>query len=168
MKYATGQRASASLLIAVTMCALAGCAARSPAELTEADRREIQALDSTFVAAWLRDDTTAIMATLSSDAVLMPAGRHPLAGHAAIRAFWWPADGSHTTIDTFVSRIDEIGGNRDLAYVRSDDSLTFTYIKAGSRSTQSSRTMSLAVVARQASGRWQVIRKMWGPLVPPR
>jgi uncharacterized protein (TIGR02246 family) len=169
MKCMPERRATASLLIVAAMCMLASCAAQSPADLTDADRRAIQALDSSFVAAWLRDDTTAIMATLSSDAVLMPAGRHPLAGHAAIRAFWWPTDGSHTTINTFVSRIDEIGGNSDLAYVLTNDSLTFTYTKGATQQTQSNRTMSLAVVARRADGRWQTIRKMWGPLVvPPR
>ena len=54
--------------------AATACTSASPtAQFTADDERAIRALDSVFVAAWLRDDTTAVMTTLAPDAVLMPA-----------------------------------------------------------------------------------------------
>src|SRR5262245_23414103 len=80
----------------------AGCSATSSRpQFTTDDERAIRALDSVFVAAWLRDDTTGVMNTLAPDAVLMPAGQHVLATPNAIRTFWWPSDGSRTRILTF-------------------------------------------------------------------
>jgi len=153
--------------IAMAILASDACTAPENATLTDADRRAIQALDSSFVAAWLKDDTAGVMATLSADAVLMPSGRHPLIGHESIRAYWWPDDGSHTRIDAFVSRIEEVGGMNGMAFIRGDDSLTFTYSKGASGFTQSSRTVTLSVVARLPDGRWEFTRRMWSPVRSP-
>ncbi|MDQ6871859.1 MAG: hypothetical protein M3037_07565, partial [Gemmatimonadota bacterium] len=95
----------------VLLALIAACAApaadsvRSTLRLTAADERAIRAVDSAYVTAWLGDDTTAVLATLAPDAILMPAGQHPLAGTDAIRGFWWPVDGSHTRILTFTRQL---------------------------------------------------------------
>ena len=143
--------------------AATGCTSASPAaQFTADDERAIRALDSGFVAAWLRDDTTAVMTTLAPDAVLMPAGQGVLSTPAAIRAFWWPSDGSHTRILTFQRAIAELGGEGNTAWMRRTDSLTFTYAKDGTTSSLTSRSMSLAVLRRQADGAWRFSRVMWG------
>src|SRR5215207_1746519 len=143
--------------------AATACTAASPAsQFTPDDERAIRALDSAFVAAWLRDDTTAVMSTLATDAVMMPAGQGVLATPDAIRSLWWPADGSHTRILTFERAIDELGGEGDIAWMRRTDSLTFTYAKGGATSSLTSRSMSLAVLKRQADGTWRFSRVMWG------
>ena len=146
------------IAFAVTACTTAS----PPARFTADDERAIRALDSVFVAAWLRDDTTAVMNTLASDAVLMPAGQRVLATPGAIRAFWWPSDSSHTRILTFQRAIDELGGEGDVAWIRRTDSLTFTYAKAGTTSSLTSRSMSLAILRRQTDGAWRFSRVMWG------
>jgi ketosteroid isomerase-like protein len=130
--------------------------------LSADDQRAVRAVDSVFVDAWLRDDTTGVMNTLAADAVLMPAGQTVLSTPAAIRAFWWPNDGSSTRILTFNRSIDEVGGAGDVAWMRRTDSLTFTYAKAGTTSNLTSRSMSLAVLRRQPNGAWRFSRVMWG------
>jgi len=153
-----GTRIRFILAFAVTACTTGSPAAR----FTAADQQAIRALDSVFVAAWLRDDTTAVMNTLAPDAVLMPAGQGVLATPAAIRAFWWPSDGSQTRILTFQRTIDELNGEGDMAWMRRSDSLTFTYAKGGTTSSLVSRSMSLAVLRRQTDGAWRFSRVMWG------
>jgi len=144
--------------------AAVACTTSSPVrQFTADDARAIRAVDSLFVAAWLRDDTAAVMNTLAPDAVLMPAGQAPLATSDAIRVYWWPSDGSHTRILTFQRTIDELGGDGDLAWLRRTDSLTFTYAKGGTTSSLTSRSMSLAILRRQADGAWRFSRVMWGP-----
>ena len=106
--------------------------------------------------------STGVMNTLAPDAVLMPAGQRPLPSPNAIRAFWWPSDSSHTRILTFQRTIDEVGGDANVAWMRGTDSLTFTYAKGGTMSQLTSRSMSLAVLRRQADGSWRISRMMWG------
>lgn len=124
----------------------------------------IHGLDSAYVDAWLRDDTAAVLATLASDAVLMPVGQRPLTDLDAIGDFWWPTDGSHTRVTAYTTTIDEIGGGPDLAYVRGTGQLAFTYEKDGVRSNVTSRNMTLTLVKRAADGQWRISRRMWGPL----
>jgi hypothetical protein len=101
-------RITFALAVAATACTTTATPAGP--RFTADDERAIRALDSVFVAAWLRDDTTAVMNTLAPGVVLMPAGQSVLTTPDAIRAFWWPSDGSHTRILTFDRAIDELGG----------------------------------------------------------
>ena len=150
----------------VASCALllaAACISAPPAAtFTAEDQRAVRALDSAFVTAWLRDDTTGVMNTLAPDAVLLPAGQQPLTTPNAIRSFWWPSDSSHTRILTFDRAIDELGGEANTAWMRRTDSLTFTYAKGGTTSQLTSRSMSLAMLRRQPDGSWRFSRVMWG------
>ena len=146
--------------------AMLACAPAEPKAFSSADERAIRQVDSLYVAAWLRDDTAAVLQTLAPDAVLMPAGQRPLATPDDIRAFWWPADGSRTKILTFHRVIDEIAGDPSLAGVRGTDTLTFTYDKGQTHSQLASRSMTLAVWRRQPDGSWRISRMMWGTRAP--
>ena len=132
--------------------------------LTQADRAAIRALDSTFVRGWLSDDTTAVLSVFHRDAVLLPPGTAPVTGVAAIRAYWWPTDGSHTVITSFDRSITEIEGSRSLAFIRGTGTLGWAYTKAGKRTVQASRSIDLFVVAPDVDGQWRVIRQIWSAL----
>lgn len=141
-------------------------AARSAATgpLTDTDRAAIRSIDSSFVAAWLRDDTTSVLDVFAPDAVLLPPGSAPISGRDAIRGYWWPADGSHTKITAFDRRIDEIAGNRGLAFLRGTARLAWVYEKDGKRSSQGSHSQDFLVFAPDSAGHWRVIRQMWSTL----
>lgn len=153
------------LAASTTVCAvgLTGCASREPARvgLSAHDRAAIRTNDSLYVDAWLRDDTTAVLSTLTADPVLVPGGREPLHGREAARTFWWPTDGSHTKVTAFDRTIDEVDGDGDIAFVRGADSLRFTYEKDGKAQTSGMRSVTLAVVRRQPDGAWKIARMMW-------
>ena len=151
--------------IAVLILACTPSTPRFP-QWTSADEGAIRAVDSTYVAAWLRDDTSAVMNTLAKAAVLMPAGQHPLATPNDIRGFWWPTDGSHTRILTFDRRVDESDGQGDVAWVRGTDTLTYAYDKGPTHSRLGSRSMTLALWRRQPDGNWRISRMMWGTRGP--
>jgi len=132
--------------------------------LTPEDRAAIRALDATFVDGWLRDDAAAVLGIYAPEAILFPPGSAPLRGLAAIRAYWWPQDGSKTRIRTFDRTIDEIEGTRQLAYLRGTSSLGWTYEKDGHETKQTSRSTDLFLLKCDASGHWRVVRQMWNML----
>ena len=156
---------SCHTLAAIALAILA-CGPPEPKAFSSTDERAIRQVDSLYVAAWLRDDTAAVLRTLAPDAVLMPAGQRPLTTPNEIRAFWWPADGSRTKILTFHRVIDEIAGDASFAWVRGTDTLTFTYDKGQTHSQLASRSMTLAVLRRQPDGSWRISRMMWGTRAP--
>ena len=131
--------------------------------LTSRDSSAIEAVRAAYVRAWLEDDTAGVLATLDSAAVLLPPGRLPVSGHAAIRAFWWPTDGSRTTITAFDWSVDELAGTPELAYTRGVSSVGWRYEKDTVRSEQTTRSVSLTLLARATDGKWRILCQMWGP-----
>jgi ketosteroid isomerase-like protein len=136
------------------------------ARLSARDSSAIVQVESAYVSAWLADDTAGVLATLDSAAVLIPPGRLPVTGHSAIRAFWWPNDGSHTTITDFAWSLDELRGRRDLAFTRGISRVAWKYEKDTVRSQQTVRNLNLTILTRGDDGKWRILRQMWGPPLP--
>ena len=157
-----------SLLLAASAWLVACGADRDPSPgLTARDSAAIEAVRAAYVQAWLKDDTVGVLATLDTGAVLLPPGQLPVTGHRAIRAFWWPTDGSRTTITAFEWSVDEMEGTPELAYTRGISSVAWRYEKDTARSEQSTRNMSLTILAPGADGQWRILRQMWGPALRP-
>jgi uncharacterized protein (TIGR02246 family) len=141
-----------------------GATPASPGGLSDADRAAIRALDSAFVRAWLADDTAGVLGLFSDEAVLMPPNSQPVAGLSGIRAYWWPRDGSRTRITGFGRVIAEIGGTRELAFVRGTSAITWTYMTDGKSTASSSRSADLRLMTRAASGEWRIVRQAWNQI----
>ena len=159
-------------LVFVVSGLLSACGSRDAGggALTLADQAAIRVLDSTFVQGWLQDDTTAVLSVFRADAVLLPPGSPAVSGLVAIRAFWWPTDGTHTRITSFDRRILEIEGTRGLAYIRGTAALGWTVrrdsAKDGVVVSQAGKSSDLMLVAPDSAGHWRVIRQMWNTLPP--
>lgn len=144
---------------------VAGCGA--PPGFPAEDETAVRALEEAYRAGWLANDSAAVMATLAPDAVLMPAGLEPVEGEAAIRSYWWPDDGSETTITAYGIEVTEVEGSGDLAYLRGRAELEFTYTTAGGETTRhESRAVHLSVARRGPAGEWRIIRRAWSSLRP--
>jgi ketosteroid isomerase-like protein len=156
---------SAGPLFLATTAWLVACRTDTdqPRPLTTRDSSAIEAVRAAYVRAWLEDDTAAVLATLDSSAVLLPPGRLAVAGHDAIRAFWWPTDGSRTSITSFTWTVHELAGTPELAYIRGVSTVGWRYEKDTVRSEQSSRSVSLTILVPGADGQWRILRQMWGP-----
>jgi ketosteroid isomerase-like protein len=146
------------------LAALMACDGRTiPSDLTAADSAAIAQVQSAYVRAWLADDTAGVLATLDRNAILLPPGHQPVQGHAAIRAYWWPDDGSHTKITRFTWDVAEVLGSGTLAVARGLSTVSWTYTKDTVHSEQTVRNLSLSVLARGPAGEWLIERQMWGP-----
>jgi uncharacterized protein (TIGR02246 family) len=157
---------SGFLLLALGL--LSGCKVivQRDQELTARDSSAIEAVRSAYVQAWLADDTAGVLATLDSEAVLLPPGRLALKGQRDIRAYWWPADGSHTTITAFDWTIEELSGTPELAFSRGISTVAWKYQKDTVRAERTSRSTNLTILRRGSDGSWRIVRQMWGPPLP--
>jgi ketosteroid isomerase-like protein len=154
-------RRTAFLLLALPACRAAGAGT-----LTARDSMAIDSVRAEYVRAWLADDTAGVLSTLHPEAMLLPPGRLPVEGEEAIRGFWWPTDGSRTTITRFEWSLDELRGTRGLAYTRGISTLGWRYEKDTVRVEQVGRNVSLTILTRDRNGRWRILRQMWGPPLP--
>jgi ketosteroid isomerase-like protein len=144
--------------------AFTGSAAPGPTRPDSELRSAAAAATRAYRDAWLTNRPDAVMATLAAEAVLLPSGLEPIVGPAAIRRFWWPADGPATTVTAMEQAIDEIAGDGGLAVVRGHGSLTFTTRRDGRDEVRSQRSTFVNVIQRQADGRWLITHRMWSDL----
>jgi uncharacterized protein (TIGR02246 family) len=159
--------ASTGLLMLSLLGSLPSCKVEvNTSRITDKDSTAIEALRSEYVRAWLADDTSGVLATLDTGAVLLPPGRLPVKGQQAIRAYWWPADGSRTRVTGFEWVLEELSGTPQLAYGRGLSTVTWRYQKDTVRVEQTSRSTNLTILTRGKDGRWRILRQMWGPPLP--
>jgi uncharacterized protein (TIGR02246 family) len=150
--------------LVASILVVGACASQRPA-FTAEDEAAVRELEERYRSAWLANDSAAVMATLTDDAVLMPGGEEPLTEGPAIRAFWWPDDGSATTITAYDIAVREVAGSGDLAYLRGEGALAFTYTSADGEARElTSRAAHLSVARRDADGQWRIARRAWSAI----
>jgi uncharacterized protein (TIGR02246 family) len=146
------------------------CSGPIPAKDAQAVRDAIEAYRN----AWLRGDAEAVLATLTKDAVLLPAhGAPPVIGTAAIREYWWPAGASPTTITKLNITIEGVGGDCRVAYAHGHDDVWWTALEDGVTRTYGHPGTYLNVLRKLPDGSWRISHHMWDdgtpadPLVAP-
>ena len=128
--------------------------------LPEEDRIAIRNISDQYANSWVNNDTLGVMDLFSEDAVIFPSGLEPYRGHDAITGFWWPADGSRTTVHSYTIVIDEIYGCGDMAYSTENGSLSFSYVKDDFEITKQSRSYAITTYEKQ-NGTWRIVRRIW-------
>ncbi len=136
---------------------VAACSAPQSSALSEADLVAVRAADDAYAAAWLTNSPEQVMATLTTDGVIVPSGNPASSGPEAIREFWWPAGSPPATVTRFDQIQHEVGGSADLAFVRGGFELVFDY--EGEEYTGLGEYMSL--FRRMEDGSWRVSHRMW-------
>ena len=138
----------------LVLLSIAACQSAGPAALSEADRAAIEATSQAFLTAARAADWTAVAATYTEDAVLMPPNAPAVAGRSAIQAFFE----SLPPVTQFDLTSLEIEGRDDLAYVRGTYEMTMS--GAGGLPVVDSGKY-LEIRRRQADGSWLLHRDVF-------
>lgn len=152
-------------MVVVALVSSAACADSRGAwdGLSKEETKAVRAVEHAYVEAWEANDSSAVMETLAPDAVLVPDGMEPIRGDSAIRAFWWPDDGSETRVTRYTTTIEEVGGQGPYAYMSGQGRLAFDWREGPEAEWQSftSPSVWLALVRRQPDGSWRMTHRMW-------
>ena len=142
------------LLIAAPIVARSG-------DLSPGDERKVRALDRAYVEAWLAGDPDQILDLFTADAVIVPSGMKPIRGHDQMRSFWWPDDGSRTVVEFYETRIEEAGGNGNLAWAWGTGRLAFTWHRGETIVSRTTDSVFMMIARRGADGSWKMTHRMW-------
>lgn len=131
------------------------------------DARAVRDVIEAYRTAWLRGDARAVLATLTEDAVLLPAhGAPPVTGTAAIREYWWPASAPPTTITKLNITIEGVGGDCRIAYAHGHDDVWWTALEDGTTKTYGHPGTYLNVLRKLPDGSWRISHHMWDDGTP--
>ena len=148
----------ASLVVVIL---IAGQAAQP---ITRNERAAAEAATQAYREAWLSNDPQRIMATLTPDAVLYPSALSPIAGHDAIRRFWFSSPQSTRVVAMELS-IDSVHVDGDTAVTSGVGVLTFVVTTNGVEGApRTQRSWHVNVLRRQRDGSWLIWKRMWGDL----
>jgi uncharacterized protein (TIGR02246 family) len=141
-----------SLLL--TVLSLLACQASGPSGLTQADRDAIAEISTAFLEAARGQDWTALAATYTEDAILMPPNQHAVQGRTAIQAFF---ENFPPMSDMTLENV-EVEGVGDMAYIRGIYSMT---INMDGVEPMVDTGKYLEVRKKQADGSWLLHRDMF-------
>ena len=152
-------------IVTLALAALAAaCQPAPPAGLTDADRAAVDSMANAFGKAVLAGDYASLVKMYYADDAILLAPNMPAAtGHAAIEAVFR----TFPPITAFTSRVEEVVGAGDLAYLRGRYSMVMA--PPGMAAVPDSGKF-LEIWRKQADGSWKSSRDMFSsdvPLPPP-
>lgn len=129
--------------------------------LSAQDETKIRNINKSYVSGWLSSNQLEVLDLFLDDATIVPSGMAPKKGKNALKEFWFPNDGSETTIHNYDVEILDLQGSGNLAVTLERGSLSFSYKKGDSQISRQSQAHATTVYERQAGGEWKVRTRMW-------
>lgn len=121
------------------------------------NRSDIEALGrvaEAWLRGWLAGDVEALMALYAEEPVLLPQGRKPVVGRAAIRALYEPLLRDYRFESR--SRVEEIAASGDLGFIWSSYALTAVPVAGGAPIAAEGKSVFL--LRREPDGAWRIAR----------
>jgi uncharacterized protein (TIGR02246 family) len=129
--------------------------------LTEEQTRAVRAVNEAYARAWLDGSPEAVLDLFSSEAVLLPPGREPVRGKAAIRAFFWPPDGPPLRVVELRYAPQEVSGDGGTAAIWGTFVLGFE-MGTGSAAQKLTSVGNYVMLLRQGTdGGWKLAHYIW-------
>ena len=147
------------------MLMLSGCSTENDKSkaFTHEDKNKIGQIINAYQEGWLSGDSARIIELFADTAVLIPSGMTPIRGKHKIIEFWWPSDGSTTTINRYEIEILEIGGDGDWAYTLEHGTLSWSYRKQDFSMSKDQQSYEITLF-KKIKGQWKIVRRIWTDL----
>ena len=151
-----------TVFLVLVLVGISTVTASAQNELSERDKRSIESIKETYRTAGLKNDKEAILSLFSKNASIYPNGLSPRKGIKAISDFWFAPGPSTTVIDEYEINIDEISGNKGLAFTTGSTKIKGTTSSNGGKESKryASAGNYLTVFAKR-NGEWKIIKHIW-------
>lgn len=128
------------------------------------DEKEIRKINDDYTSAWLKGDEKGVLSLFEEGARIQPSSLCPIDSLPNIKAFWFPADGSVTTIDRFTNDISYLKIDSSIAYATHESILDWSYQKDTSRMKVAQKGIATTLYRKQPDGHWKIWRQMWSDI----
>lgn len=125
------------------------------------DRAQIEQLIKDYRSGWLSDDRQKLLELFADDATIIPSGLRPIQGKAAMAEFWWPQDGSTTTIQRYDIEVLKIDGDNHNGFVLENGKLSWSYHSGATTFSKTQESSEVTVLKKNASGVWHITERIW-------
>lgn len=125
------------------------------------DEEKIININRRYIDYWLLNDENGVMSLFTEDAMISPSGMKTIKGKQDIKNFWFPKDGSVTTIVGFSNDIQHISFDGEIAYSTQFDHLTWTYKSKEQQLNREQSGITTTIYKKQQDGDWKIIHQMW-------
>jgi sugar lactone lactonase YvrE/ketosteroid isomerase-like protein len=141
-------------------------AAQTPIQkVAPADSAAVQKILDEYVAAWLRGDEKGVLDPFEQRGRIQPSGMCPFDSLQNIRKFWFPTDGSTTTIHQFDLELQDMHAlGSDLIFTAQTSRLYWSYHLGDSRAGKLQYGYATTVFRKQTDGQWKIWRQAWTDL----
>ncbi|HMQ48009.1 MAG TPA: DUF4440 domain-containing protein [Saprospiraceae bacterium] len=125
------------------------------------DKAAIRQINQQYVQAWLEGNKEGILSLFEADARITPNGNKAIEGLDALREFWFPKDGSLTTIHQFESEVlsVDIQGNTAASFQKTK--LEWSYEKGDAKMGKIQYGYAHGTYQRQPDGSWKMNSLSW-------
>lgn len=128
---------------------------KADAQLSDDDKKGIQAVTDRWLDAMRKGDTLAVAAQYTEDGMLFPPNAPAVQGRSAIAHFL----GQFPKITSFDISLKEVEGHGDLAYTRGTYEVKL--VPPGAKSPIKDSGKFMEIRRKQADGSWLVQRDIW-------
>ena len=154
-------------LIVLALCFIFGCS-QTGAKPENKDEVAIKKIQQDYVNGWLGNNETAVLSLFEDDALIQPSSLCPMDGLQKIRQFWFPKDGSITTINHFEIKLLYVHVENDTAISSGLSFLDWSYKKDTTAFSMSQKGVETTIYLRRANNKWMIWRQMWTDLYAKR
>ena len=124
-------------------------------------KNTILKIHENYVEGWKNSDEELVMSLFEDNAMIQPNSLKPKKGKAEMREFWFPKDGSVTTIDSFQTEILNLEFLDTLAVTTHHSYLDWDYVKDSTQFGMIQKGIVTTVYRKQKDDSWKIWRQMW-------
>ena len=127
----------------------------------DADQNVLNNMHQQYIEGWKTMNKEMVMSLFEEDAIIQPNRLKPIQGKENIKAFWFPNDGSVTTIHNFNTKEIAFQTMDTLAIATYTSNLDWSYKKGETIMARDQKGVNTVIYRKQLDGSWKIWRRMW-------
>ncbi len=149
------------LTIILSFFSFLACQTENPPTQANPDEVTFRQLNKAYLQNWLESDEAGVLALFEADARISPSSLCPIDSIDNLKAFWFPNDGSKTTIHRFEAEELALKVLDTLGYSTQKTYLEWSYELGETKMGRKQEGIETTIFRKQADGSWKIWRKMW-------